>query len=265
MKTIVVPTDFSSAAENAAHYAAALARHTQAALLLVHIYMIPLTLNDMPLMAVSADELKKNTEEALERFRNQLALAHPGLDIRVESRLGDINSELKELARETDPLLVVMGTHGRTGLADVLFGSNTISAIRHMEHPVLAVPATYPFQSIGTIVLAADLAAVKEPALQHLHTIAGLLKGTLHVVHVQQQDEEPQPPLLQQLQALAPVYHAIRHTDVNQGLQDYIRQVNAGLLIVLPHEHSMLESFFFRMHTKDLVRQAPVPVLCIKA
>lgn len=266
MKTIIIPTDFSSAADNAMHYGAQLAQQLQAQVLLLHVYMVPITMNDMPVIMVTAEELKGGADEGLERCKTELQASYPGLEIKVESRLGDVVDELKEIAEKTNPLLVVMGTHGSSGLERMLFGSNAVSAIKNIKHPVLVVPAQYAYKKIETIVLGADLSAANESTKYRLQQTLQLLKGQLHIVHVKTEDEKEaiQPALVQQLQPLSPIYNTVENNDVSAGLQQYIHQVGADLLVVLPHHHSLLDSFFLKLHAKDIVRHADVPVLSLQ-
>ena len=267
MKTIIIPTDFSSAADNAMHYGAQLAQGLQAQILLLHVYMVPITMNDMPVLMVTAEELRGGAEEGLTRCKTELEKGYPGLVVKTESRLGDVVDELKELCDHLNPQLVVMGTHGSSGLERMLFGSNAISAIKNSKHPVMVIPAHYPYKPIQTIVLAADLNAANESTRFRLQHTLQLLKGQLHIVHVNTGDEKEniQPALVQQLQPFAPVYSTVENKDVSQGLQQYIQQTGADLLVVLPHQHSMLDSFFLKLHTKDIVRHAQVPVLSLHA
>jgi nucleotide-binding universal stress UspA family protein len=266
MKTIIIPTDFSSAADNAMHYGAQLAQQLQAQVLLLHVYMVPITMNDMPVLMVTAEELRGGAEEGLIRCKTELESSYPGLPIKTESRLGDVVDELKEMCEQMNPQLVVMGTHGSSGLERILFGSNAISAIKNIKHPTIVVPAHFKFKNIQTIVLAADLTAANESAKFRLLQTLQLLKGQLHIVHVNTGEKENvQPALVQQLQPLSPIYNTVENKDVSQGLQQYIQSVQADLLVVLPHQHSMLDAFFLKLHTKDIVRHAEVPVLCLQA
>jgi nucleotide-binding universal stress UspA family protein len=57
MKTIIIPTDFSPAAINAMNYAADMAIAINASLLLFHVYSVPISMTDVPVMLVSVEEL----------------------------------------------------------------------------------------------------------------------------------------------------------------------------------------------------------------
>ncbi len=58
MKTIIIPTDFSPVATNALHYAIDMAKKINASLLLLHVYQVPVSYSDVPIMLVSVEELR---------------------------------------------------------------------------------------------------------------------------------------------------------------------------------------------------------------
>ena len=134
MKTILVPTDFSSTAQHAADYAAALCRELQANLILFHAYLLPLALGEVPLVMVTGDELRNSSEEGLKKEAQRLS-AVPELKIECIARMGMAMDEIKELVKERNVDLVIMGSKETAGL-DKLFGSTTNSAINNLKKRV---------------------------------------------------------------------------------------------------------------------------------
>lgn len=267
MKTILVPTDFSPSAGNAALFAAHLAQQAGAGLMLVHVYQIPVTMNDMPVMVLSADELRRSADEQLERLQKELLAQFPDISISAESRLGDINDELDDICLEADPLLLVLGTHGMGGLERMLFGSTAISVIRHTQLPVIVVPEGHKQYHLHKIVLAADLLDIDKIPVRKIVDIVQLLSARLDLVHVAPRNEtvnKNAQPLLQLLQPLQPKYYTIQNDNVKNGLLQYLQQNAIDLLMVLPHEHNIVERLFFKLHTNDIIRSAPVPVMTIR-
>ena len=266
MNTILIPTDFSAASENAMHYGAQLAQQLGASVVLAHIYQVPVSMNDMPVMVFSVEELKKTAEIGLDRCLAELQQVHPGLPIRTESRLGSIPDELNNLAGEIDPFVMVMGSHNTKGLERVFFGSTSSSVIRHAHHPVLAVPASFKASAIKNIVLAADLENIPEKLSNRIIEIVQLLQAKLHIVHVKIKDEMETPDaLLEKLNALSPSYKSIANKKVKDGLLNYVQEVNADMLIFLPHEHNLVERLFFKVHTEEILSDTKIPLLAIKA
>jgi nucleotide-binding universal stress UspA family protein len=142
LQTILHPTDFSERSEYALHLACTLAREQDARLILLHVW-------SPPLVPVAAGPVPVRGEDfspvPLERQLHDLHLPEPVP--RVERRLeqGDAAREIVRLAQETRCDLIVIGTHGRTGLDRLLMGSVAEQVVRKAPCPVLAVKT--PFHS----------------------------------------------------------------------------------------------------------------------
>lgn len=134
MHTILFPTDFSENAQQAFSLACALARDCSARI--VVLYVIPPPLGDEAMQA------RHHPEEYYEIPKTELHKIH-ALDgtVRVEHRLeeGNAAQRILEVAAETEANLIVMGTHGRTGLARLLVGSVAEQVLRKAPCPVLTV------------------------------------------------------------------------------------------------------------------------------
>jgi nucleotide-binding universal stress UspA family protein len=134
-KKILVPTDFSPFHETALAYATSLARDTGATLLIVHVDEPPLAYGAGEFYAVPA------TPDAGEQ-RAMLATVVPtDPEVHFEHRLlvGDPASEIVQLAADEGVDLIVMGTHGRTGLRRLLMGSVAEAVVRRASCPVLTL------------------------------------------------------------------------------------------------------------------------------
>ncbi len=264
MNPVIIPTDFSTSSDNAMHYGAQLAQKIGAPVLLTHVYEVPISMSDVPVMVLPIEELKNSAETGLERCREELKKSHPELEVRTESRLGSINEEVNDLCEDCTPFAIVMGTHGSSGIERMLFGSTTLSFIKHSHFPVIAVPSTYDQRFIEKIVLATDLNTEKIPYAK-IVDIVTTLGAELHVVHITKESEEYPAELLTPFQSLSPLYRNILNKDVKEGLLKYVQENNADLLMILPHEHNIMERLFFKLHTEDIIASTRVPVLAIKS
>lgn len=263
MNTIVALTDFSIAADNALRYAATLAQKTGADLALLHAYQIPVTMNDMPVILVSADELKLNADKRLLQAKEELESAFSGLAIRTESLLGDIVYEVQEWCNQNNPLAVVIGTHESSSAERLFFGSSATGIVRHLTCPVFTVPQTYTQFAFTNAILATDLSNTEAFPASKIVTLLLTLQTRLQVVHVE--DREPDQSLsITNLEPLQPSYHWIKEEDVNQCLLNLVQQPETDLLIVLPHEHNLIERLFFNLHTEKLIHNTSKPILTIK-
>lgn len=261
MKNIVVATDFSAAADNATFFAARLAQQTGGAITLVHIYQIPVSMNDVPVMMVSADELRNNAESGLQKTAEGIRQNFPELQVQTESRLGDVVDELNEICDGLQPLAIVVGKHGSSGVERLLFGTTATSVIRHAKFPVITVPDTTTQFQLRNIGLASDGTPI--PGQEALITdFVSQVGARLHIVHIQERNTS-EPAYKQILPGLQPQYHNIKDADFMHGMETFIQNTGIDMLMVLPHRHSFMERIFFKTHTAELVEKVQVPMMSI--
>lgn len=139
-RRVVCPTDFSPTADAAARYAASLARAYAGELVLLHV--MPQV--HYPLRGLGMAEAFPHLQQELHtRAKERLAEATKalgdGITIRSELRDGEAYEQILACARESQADVVVMGTHGHTGLRHALLGSTAERVVRLAECPVLTV------------------------------------------------------------------------------------------------------------------------------
>lgn len=273
MKTIIIPTDFSPVATNALHYGIDMARAVNASLLLLNVYQVPVSYSDVPIMLVSVEELKKTAEEKLETLKKEVEHITSGsLKVYTEAKMGNVTDELETLCNKIKPFAVVMGSKGASGIERVLFGSNTLSVIRHLKSPVICVPPGKVFgNGIKKIGFACDFKKIV--ATTPADVIKAMVKefgATLHVLNVDYHDKHFTPETPEQsamlhtmLEEVKPVYDFIEHKDVEDGINEFAEKNNIDLIISIPKKHKLLEGLFSTSSTKQLIFQSHVPVMCI--
>jgi nucleotide-binding universal stress UspA family protein len=141
-RTILYPTDFSENSRPALELACALARERGGRLVILHVVPSPLTMLGGTCAVPPAPE-----ELDLDAQKCQLAAVQPvGVTIPVERRLmvGDPVEVILKTAEETGCGLIVLGTHGRTGLGRLLMGSVAEQVVRKAVCPVLTVKQPLP-------------------------------------------------------------------------------------------------------------------------
>lgn len=134
IKTIVHPTDFSANSRYAWEVACALARDYGANLLVIHVE--PPAPSYSELGAIPPVPIDRH---ALERQLAEVKPSDATLSVARTLRFGDEMIEITKFASENEADLIVMGTHGRTGLGRLLMGSVAEAVLRHAPCPVLTV------------------------------------------------------------------------------------------------------------------------------
>jgi len=138
---ILVPTDFSPGADAALGWAQSLGAAFGAEVILLHVVDLsiaalagfPSTIAAVPAAGELLDRIRVESDEEMRRLVARI----PGT--RGIVREGTPRSVILEVARETEVQLIVMGTHGRTGLTHVFFGSVAEHVVRHSRVAVLTV------------------------------------------------------------------------------------------------------------------------------
>jgi nucleotide-binding universal stress UspA family protein len=139
-KKILFATDFSTTANEALEFAATLAKESGAKLLIVHVAELP--------MAYGTGEMYYGLPEPdtteLHRMLKEVVPTHPAVVHEHRMLSGNPASEIVELAKAEDVDLIVLSTHGRTGLTRALMGSVAEVVVRRATCPVLTLKAKQP-------------------------------------------------------------------------------------------------------------------------
>lgn len=137
-----MPTDFSKFSKNALTYAIAFAEKFGAELHLLHVVQdlalfVPEAITDAPPVVPPVEQFVEAARTALDRVLKECC--PPGVTVRPEVVEGTPFHEIIAYARDKDVDLIVMGTHGHTGLVHVLLGSVAEKVVRKAPCPVLTV------------------------------------------------------------------------------------------------------------------------------
>ena len=136
IKNILLPVDFSEGSTLAVNYAISLAQEYKAKLHVLHIY------DPLPQYDYLAKEYIEGQKSKLREALSTVIPSEIKKQIEVEEILEEkrpVHHSIVEKAKELGDDVIVIGTHGRTGLAHVLLGSIAEHVIRHASCPVLVV------------------------------------------------------------------------------------------------------------------------------
>ncbi len=142
IRRVLVPIDLSELSEKALLYAAELSEKLGAELVVLYVVaepsaVLPDMMMPVPVAAADADDLLASGKQAV---AETIAARNLGrLNPRAEVRLGSAGEEIVAAAADLSADLVVVGTHGRSGLKHLLLGSVAEHVVRHCPCPVLTV------------------------------------------------------------------------------------------------------------------------------
>jgi len=139
LSRILVPVDFSECGRKALQYAMPLARQYGGSLILQYVVQEPYPVTEFGGMALAQMEadLSANATTELEKFAD--AEVRPQISAKTVVVVGSPELEIVDLAKSEKVDLIVMSTHGRTGLQHMFLGSVVENVVRHAPCPVLVV------------------------------------------------------------------------------------------------------------------------------
>jgi nucleotide-binding universal stress UspA family protein len=257
MTTIIVPTDLSQVADNAARYAAQMIKG---------VYDV----NFILFHVCEHHEDKDSAEVLVTKLKEELQERHM---IKVETKIeqgGDFIDSLEKQARHSDANLIVMGITGKSKLEQVFMGSNTLKMIEKNVCPVLVVPATAQFFEIKNACLLSDFKDVQGSIPEvPIKNVLNLFRPALHIVNVNSEHYvsltsdfmAERSRLLEMFQGYKPEFYFIGTFDLVDTVQTFVADKNIDMLITVPRNHSFWGNLFKTSNTKKLVYESTIPIL----
>lgn len=270
MKTILVTTDFSAAANNAVNYAADMALSINARLLLLNVVQTPIGYSDLPIV-ISLEDMMRSSEKDIQNLKEEVKVRTGNkIVIEAEVGMGGFFEELKTVCERIKPYAVVMGSQGKTAAEHLMFGAHAVYTVKHLTWPVITVPPGAVFTAVKKIGLASDLTQVVETTpIEEIKMLVNDFNAELHILNtgkteVFDADIVFESGLMHEMaMALKPTFHFISNENTDEGIMDFAEKNQIDLLIVLPRRHNLLASIFHKSHTKQLVLHSHVPVMAL--
>ncbi|HEX4003564.1 MAG TPA: universal stress protein [Candidatus Acidoferrales bacterium] len=183
LRDIVFATDFSPAAANALLYAADLAQRFHATLHVVNA-VEPVNYSLPPETWHAADEARKLESK---KVRETLQTSYPDIETNVQTWEGSVSQVLTSAIDRDSADIVVLGTHGRTGLGKFLLGSSAEEILRNAPCPVLTIgphARTEPEWQLNDILYATDFSPASISGARYAVALAHEYNARLTLLHV---------------------------------------------------------------------------------
>lgn len=278
MKTILVPVDFSEHAENALRAAAVLAKRHKAKLVVMHMVGFDNSL----LTKEYQDEVMESifhlklTQKRFEEFLNKPYLE----DIEIEQYVQKLKvfREIDVIARKHGADLIVMGSHGSSGINEVFVGSNTEKVIRSATIPVLVIKDAKAESTCEHVVFACDYNVKNVQAYKRAKELFKTLGAEMHLLYInlpglvfistQELEEriheffkaagDPDP-----IKAVGTV---AQYTDysLQEGLFAYSERVGADVIAIPTHGRQGISHFLKGSISEDVANRANIAVMTFK-
>ena len=274
MKTILAPTDFSESSDNAVNYAAEMAKLTNSKLILLHVYHIPVSSSEVPVVMPVWIDVEQDCMMALENEKLQIQKIYgPGMEIACVVRMGfDVDEIIKQCVGEMKVDLVVMGMRGAGYLSEKLMGSTATSLAKESNCPVLIINNPVKFKAIKKIVLACDDEKIpSDKILDSLKELADFFKSEIYIVNVIHKTQKiPSVKMAtadiemgHSLEGIKHSFHFIENEDTINGINDFIAAEKIDMIVIIPRRHKFLDGIFHEGNTKRMAFHTSIPLLTL--
>jgi nucleotide-binding universal stress UspA family protein len=258
MKDVIVPVDFSETSLNAARYAAdMLSGKPDAHVILYNMF--------------KDENESETTGKYLESLKGEFLQKGVADNIECIKEYGEnLIDSLGRLAYQKSAELIVMGISEKDEWQQLFTGSNTLKMADQNVCPVMIVPHVSKYAGIKNIALTSDFKNVEAttPVLA-IKTILKMFNASLHIVNV---DNEHYVALTDEYLAergkmqemfadFNPEFYFIGMNDFYDAIEQFSKDRNIDLLIVIPKNHSFINRMFSASHTKKLAFHSSLPIL----
>ncbi len=273
MKTILLATDFSAAANNAANYALELAKYFDTKLILLNAYPLPPANYDTGLPTDVLNELHKTSEEGLLALKNNL-IQKGSADLEIEclSVMGGTLDVIEEECKLKKVDLVVMGIVSQAGkIKEHIIGSSSLNAARHLKTPMFIIPDGVKYKRIRKISFACGLKNTEQAEIIYqAKFFAKAFDAELEVINIEKPNEERSEEKAMAIEFIEEKLETTKHktflladNDASLGLEDHYEQYPADVIILNPKKHNILQALFGTSVTKNLIFHSKFPLLII--
>ena len=291
-QNILVPIDFSEFSSNVLNYAIGLAEKFHSKLILLH--------------AVVLFEDDVNEEQRLQEYEEWVRKREKNIDahmkkneLRVNQKGISVDSVILRSISAADAILeylndhscdlIIMGTHGRTGLKHIFLGSVAEKIVRLSPIPVLSVHRSVQDFRIENIIAPIDFSIYSKNAADYAISIAENFKAQVNFIHVIEKEIHPsfyasgvesifqidtglQDRVIQNMQGfleeqlnsdIKPRF-MVKEGRAHREIVEYAKEEKADLIVISTHGLTGLEYLLLGSTTEKVVRWASCPVLTLK-
>ena len=273
MTRILVPTDFSTQAENAVKVAAVLAKSHDAEIYLLHMMEIPMQQID-PINAHSdVPEALFFMQLAHRKFEDLLESDFlDGLTVHETVKADLTFNEIKDACKEYKIDLIVMGSHGASGIKEMFVGSNAEKVVRTSDVPVLVIKNEHNTFEISDFVFASDFKNDNKETYKQAVKFADSVNAKIHLLMVNTANNfittsESKSRISDFIAEESFSNYSItvyNDISIEQGILNFSKEIDADLIGISTHGRQGIAHFFNGSISEDLVNHANRPVITFK-
>ena len=274
MKSILLPTDFSKNSVNAINFAMQLFHDEHCEFHIMNIQKASAFISD-DLMTVSTSAtiyqtLIDTAKRSITNLINSIEAKYKNGKHNVQSIVDYDNfiDAINQICDNKKIDLIVMGTHGASGLERIMFGSHTVRVMQRCSTPVLAIPQGCKFKKPKAIVFLSDYMGLYDKKdVKALIDMSKLFSAQIDVLHIRK--EEQLSEVQQNNKAfIDECFGKLKHEFVDlkgdniyKTVNDYIDRNHIEMLAMMNRKHSFIERLFNQHNIETFGFNIKIPFL----
>lgn len=269
-KHLVVPVDFSAPSLAGLEAAKAIGVRHGAVLELVLVQEVPPDLALTYGAAAMIERQWRDYRRWAEKELRRLAGDYPAARLKVRCQQGYVSVVLGRLSQRPGPAMVVMGTHGYTGVRRLLFGSLAETLLHSAQIPVLTVHQRRRPLRFGRILAPVNFTDYADRSLAYALSIARGEGGRVSALYVAPEDESGDPRRLLRGhlerawgERAAWIHPVVRQGNPEREILEEAVEGKFDLIVMAARRKPFWKEFVLGMTAERVLRHSPVPVLSI--
>ncbi len=272
---ILVPTDFSETASNALKQAVSIASKANAEIELVHVILPGMNYEgNVPIphgKSYNAN-LKKNIEKQLENIARQIRKDNT-IKVSIKVVLGVPHKEICSIASEEEVDIIVMGTHGVSGVSEFFVGSNAAKIVASASCPVITIQKTPKTKGFKNIILPIRSEFNSRQKVDYVVEIARLFSSTILITgFADKKDKADQTKMKQYVKQVEKYLTKLKmkfnttiliDDNFTKAILVYATKNKADLVAIMNEHDFTLDQVIKGPYAKQLVNHSSIPIFSI--
>ena len=269
---ILVPYDFSDTAKLALEHTTSLVRQLKVDVILLHIVESPSIASSFK--NVFKSEEKKFHEHAEEQLKKVAEEFSHKIGAKVQSitEVGKIYKKVCQVADENNVGLILMGTHGASGVHEILMGSNALKVVKEAPCPVISVQSHANRIGIKKILLPIDNSPTSRQKVPYMLELAVQTKSIVHILGLMTSSSEDFKKTFRVKIGQVEEYLAnhdvsfesefLRSDNLATDIIAHSEKIEADLIVMMTEQEST--SLLLGASAGYLVNHSKIPVLSVR-
>ncbi len=265
MKNILIPTDFSDLSKQVIQVAARVAALEGGRIHLLHTIHTPMLLDESGLAYIQPSFAA--AENKMKAFVKELHLdVSPILQVEMDP----IHIAVEAYVRDNVIDLVMMPSHGATGLKEWLLGSHAERVVRNSPVPVMVVKQPLAYYPPKHLAFASTFEPAERLSVKPLKELQKISGAHIHLVWVlkEEKNKPSEEEMLMRMSEFAysnqlfeADYHIIYANDITEGLLKFSQSYYVDLIVIGTHKRNTVSHFFHHSIAEEVVNHLPQNVL----